>query len=142
MEEKQIAKKSKHSGTAGKLMYTADELEQKTKEYFAYCDKQEPKRRYTQPGLALHLDMTVDTINEWFKNTEGKYSAVSGIIKKAYARMSDAFQQEDKAMPLFLLKQPCYGGYADRQDNTGDGQININLSFGKNNGKEAESFGK
>ena len=136
-------KPAKHEGgmswRKGICKYTPDQLDVKCNEYFAKCD--EMGRRYTQPGLALHLDINTDTLNEWFKDKD-RYNGLSVIIKKAYDRMSDAFQQENQSMALFLLKQPCYGGYADRVDNTSGGLVAINISFGQSDGKVVAEYGK
>jgi len=128
--------KPKHEGgmawRKGITKYTPEQLDAKCIEYLDKCD--ELGRRYTQPGLALHLGLSIETMNQWLKD-EDTYHGLSEPLKKAYYRMSDEFQQGEKAMDMFLLKQPCYGGYADRQDNTSGGAVTVNFSFITSDGK-------
>lgn len=124
----------------GQLKYTQDELETLVKQYFNYCD--ENSRKYTKPGLILHLDVSEETFDVWLINDGGKYSELSGVLKRAMVRMRDDLEQRGDTMSLFRLKQPCYAGYSDRPiEDSGQG-IKVAISFGNSDGKVAVEYGK
>ncbi len=124
----------------GQLKYTAAELETKCAEYFTYCD--DNGRKYTKPGLILHLDVSEETFDVWLINDGGKYAELSGILKRAMVRMRDDLEQRGDTMSIFRLKQPCYAGYSDRPTEGGGQGIKVAISFGDNDGKVAVEYGK
>lgn len=124
----------------GVLKYTPEQLENKCNQYFSSCE--EGGRKYTQPGLILFLGIAESTFNVWLNNDKGKYTEVSEVLKKAMLRMRDDLEQRGDTMSLFRLKQPCYGGYADRPCEEVGGGISVSVSFGGEEGKVAVEYGK
>ena len=45
-------------------------------------------------------------------------------------------------MSLFRLKQPCYGGYADRPAENGGGGISVTVTFGGGDAEAAAEYVK
>lgn len=87
----------------------------------------------------MALNVSVDTMDRWLKGDNDRNRGRRAVIKKALARMSDEIQQRTDAMAIFLLKQPCYGGYSDKaSDTTGEGEVHIRVTFG---GKGAAKAG-
>ena len=126
--------KDEHKGGRQHL-YTPKELDQKLTEYLDKC--QDEGRRPTRPGMRLALNMSEDTLSRYEKG-EGGYKAFAEPIKKAMDRIRDELEQGRDTMNIFLLKQPCYGGYTDKP--SGDsGTLNVNITFG---GGDSGSFGK
>ncbi len=124
----------------GQLKYTKEELDTLIKQYFDYCD--ENGRKYTKPGLILHLDISEETFDVWLINDGGRYTELSGVLKRAMVKMRDDLEQRGDTMSLFRLKQPCYAGYSDRPvDDAGHG-IKVAVSFGSGDGKVAIEYGK
>lgn len=124
----------------GQLKYTPEQLLDKTNLYFSSCD--EGGRKYTKPGLVLYLGITEETFNCWLDNKDNKYGGVSEVLKRAMLRMRDDLEQRGDTMSLFRLKQPCYGGYADRPSEEVGGGISVSVSFGGEDGKVAIEYGK
>ena len=124
----------------GQLKYTPEQLLDKTNSYFSYCDG--GGKKYTKPGLVLYLGISEETFNCWLDNKDNKYSEVSEVLKKAMLRMRDDLEQRGDTMSLFRLKQPCYGGYADRPAEDAGGGICVSVSFGGEDGKVAVEYGK
>ena len=103
------------------------ELYAKIDEYFEHCAAN--KKRPNKQGLAGYLGVVSDTLTEWANNPDGKYGELSVAIKKAYDRISDLLQQRTDAMAIISVKQPCYGGFVDKPNDTQDVRINVKLSF-------------
>ena len=97
-----------------KITMTGEELLEKVQEYLKLCE--DNNKRATKPGLAVHCGFSVDTYDNWMKNKDGRHTKHASVLKMAEMVMSDRLQQEDKTIALFLLKQPCYGGLADKQE--------------------------
>ena len=114
-------------------LYTPEKLDERLTEYLDQC--REDGRRPTRPGMRLALNMSEDTLSRYEKG-EGVYKAYAGPIKKAMDRIRDELEQGRDTMNIFLLKQPCYGGYTDKPGAGGDGQINVNISFGGDGGSK------
>lgn len=100
--------------------------------YFEKCEKDE--KNPTKPGLAVYLGISVDTYDRWAKNEDGRHAKHAAVLKKAEAIMSDLLQQRKDTMALFLLKQPCYGGYADKQPEDSNQILHVKVTFGGKNG--------
>lgn len=105
---------------------TGEELLEKVNEYFKQCDEQ--GKRATKPGLSVFCGFSIDTYDNWKANKDGRHSKHQAVIKKAELIMSDRLQQESNAAAIFMLKQPCYGGYSDKQEsNEGSHKITIDI---------------
>lgn len=109
-----------------KIRIPGEELAVMVKQYLDQCE--EAGRRATKPGLAVFCGISVDTYDKWRANKDGKYTKQAAVIKRAELVMSDRLQQESNASSIFLLKQPCYGGYSDRgQEDQGPGKLTIEI---------------
>lgn len=112
----------------GVIKYSADEIENKVRDYFNQCSDR--KRRPTMEGLAGYIDITTETLLIWMnadKEDSGEVynPEVSEILKKARDYMSDELQQSNDSMSIFRLKQPRYGGYQDKQTLENNGNMRI-----------------
>ena len=105
-----------------------EELEGYCDAYFQKC--KETDEQPTKPGLAVYIGISVDTYNRWVKNEDGRHSKHAAVLKKSEAIMSDLLQQRKDSMALFLLKQPCYGGYSDQQQVQATGTLHFKVTFG------------
>ena len=137
---------------------TAQELADGIDAYFQQCE--ERNRKPTKPGLCTYLGISTSTWDNWGRYareneaggasgglnsrvTRDKYSEFTWAMKKAEQRMSDELQQRTDTMAVFLLKQPCYGGYTDRTDGaTGGGALSVNITFGETHKSKSRNFGK
>lgn len=135
---------SKHSGTAGKLMYTADALQEKCKTYIDYSKEVDEKP--TWQGLAGYLDVTSETLTIWLqdKNRESNSTtqAVSAVLKKTADQISHRLQQRTDSMALLSMNQPLYGGFTNRPDGNSGGVVAIQVSFGHSDEKVVMEYGK
>ena len=120
--------------------YTGEELERLCGSYFAQCA--EEGKKYTRPGLILHLGISEEDFDAWVGNTGGKYPEASAVLKKAILQMRDDLEQRSDTMSLFRLKQSCYGGYTDKPVENAGKEIRISVSFGSKRGKAAAEYGK
>ncbi len=136
-----MAKRSQHNTIAeqgagrrpwNEITIEPEELEGYCVAYFEKC--QAAERCPTKPGLAVYLGISVDTYDRWAKNEDGRHGKHAAVLKKAEAIMSDLLQQRKDTMALFLLKQPCYGGYTDKQADDGNQVLRIKVSFGGKSG--------
>ncbi len=93
--------------------------------YFDACD--EAGRRYTRPGLLLALDLTEEEAQLWL--TDKKFAPQAAELRRGLMRIIDALEQRDDTRSLFLLKQPCYGGYRDKPDEGKGGVVEVRISF-------------
>ena len=94
---------------------TVADLEARSQAYFDACDQ--TGRRYTRPGLLVALGITEATAQAWL----GKRGGRAEVLRRGLLRVMDDLEQRDDAKSLFLLKQPCYGGYRDKPEDTGGG---------------------
>lgn len=123
------------------VKYSADELVELCERYFNECD--ENKTVYTKSDLILALNISEDTFNRWYSNENNEYSELSDVIKKALLVIRGQFERmsgRDTTKSIFLLKQPCYGGYSDSQGGAGDGTLNVVVKFGDDH--DADKYGK
>lgn len=109
------------------------EFDRRCQEYLAICKN--AGRRPTKPGLAIHLGVTSGTLDKWEKSGEERHKAYTESIKKVMDAISDELQQGKDAMSVFLLKQPCYGGYRDDGMGGIPDHIKVTVSFGGKQGK-------
>ena len=115
------------------------EIEDTAQAYIDECI--EAGKRPTMEGLAGRLGVTSDVIKVWMRkpetSTTGKdtHKERRIALKKAADRMTDALQQGKDPMSIFLLKQPQYGGFADKQaEGNGGNDVHIKVSFGGKKG--------
>ena len=101
-------------------------LERRAEGYFAACD--EAGRRYTRPGLLVALGITEEAAQVWL----GQHGERAELLRRGLLRVQDDLEQRDDAKSLFLLKQPCYGGYRDKPEETapkGGGALEVRVCF-------------
>lgn len=136
--------KSKHSGMAGKLMYSADQLSEKCKAYIDHSKEVDEKP--TWQGLAGWLDITSETLTIWLQDknrmSDSTTQAVSAVLKKTADQISHRLQQRTDSMALLSMNQPLYGGFTNRPDAGSGGLVAINVSFGQSDGKIVAEYGK
>ncbi len=112
--------------------------------YFAACKGCNVKP--TKPGLCTALGISTSTWDNWLREgakSEGKgYREYVWPMKKAMQIIADALEQRTDTMALFLLKQPCYGGYTDRADGKSGGSLAVTISFGDVHKNTARGYGK
>lgn len=112
---------------------TAEDLHAKCEEYFAKCD--EECKLYGEAGLALHLDVTLNTLRQWY---DGERCAdLQDTVQKAYLRIQAQTESDPTYMAkgmvtkaIFLMKQSRLGGYQDRIESKQD--ISVNVKMGEN----------
>ena len=95
--------------------------------YFDACDA--AGRRYTRPGLFVALDLTEETAQAWLEDDSKKYAPLAAELRRGLLRIVDALEQRDDNRSLFLLKQPCYGGYRDKPTEDSSGTMEVRVSF-------------
>lgn len=101
-------------------------LERRAEAYFDACDQ--AARRYTRPGLLVALGITEDTARTWL----GQHGERADLLRRGLLRVMDDLEQRDDAKSLFLLKQPCYGGYRDKPEENvskGGGALEVRVCF-------------
>jgi hypothetical protein len=114
------------SGVKPAEYVTKAALSDKVEEYFQCCKDNNTKPN--KQGLAVFLDVTTETINDWKRNENNNYPEFSFVIKKALDRMSDLFQQRTDAMALLSVNQEDYGGITNRPD-TSAKDVNITVKI-------------
>ena len=125
---------------AGNIHY--DNLKAKCDKYFDDCANHLPKpRKPTRPGLCLALGVTVEQLAmmEAGKVAYGQF--VKKAIEEALLRIRDDLEQRIDNMAIFSLKQAHYGGYSDKQTETGGG-LTIQVQVTGVDGKTAQELGK
>ena len=127
-------------GSEDELTYTPEELERQCQLYFSSCE--EGGRKCTKPGLILYLNITEGAFNAWLNNERDRYTRLSQVLIKAMLRIRDDLEQRSDSMSLFRLKQPCYGGYADRPAENGGGGISVTVTFGGGDAEAAAEYVK
>ena len=117
----------------GKTKHNADEIKLLCSEYFQSCIDKE--RKPTIEGLALHMDITSETLLIWMnankEDSKEVYNPdVAEVLKKARDYLTDNLQQRSDAMAVFSLKQPRYGGYTDKGQDNAKQDIAISFHIG------------
>ena len=112
---------------------TAEALQAKCDEYFAWCD--EEMKLYGEAGLALHLGVKLDTLRKWYDGKDCE--DYQEIVQMAYLRIQSQLESEPAYMEkgmvtkaIFLMKQPRFGGYQDKIEAKTD--IAVNVKMGSN----------
>lgn len=128
----------KRAGGSGEKECSAPALEKKCGDYFAQCE--EKGRNPTWQGLAGHLGVTSGTLTRWLRDeADGKRREA---LQKAADSISDRLQQRTDTMATLSMRQPIFGGFADRAGSGGEGQVKIIVTVSGCGEKEAEEFGK
>lgn len=123
---KNPAKPPKKRQPWNQIKTSGEELVQQIQTYLDMCEQD--GKRATKPGLAVFCGISTDTYERWRDNKDGKHGKHAAAIKRAELVMSDRLQQESNASAIFLLKQPCYGGYSDRgHEDNGPGKLTIEI---------------
>lgn len=134
----------KHTGKAGQLMYSPEDVAAKCRDYLDLCDA--TGRKPTWQGLAGYLDVTAETLTVWYKDgnrdSSSATQAVSLILKKVADALSDRLQQRTDCMAMISVKQPLYGGFIDRPEAGVGGSVNIQVNIGQSDGKVVAEYGK
>lgn len=114
----------------------AEDFRAKCRGYFDACDQE--GRRYTRPGLLVALDLSERRAEGLLHSKGSKYSEQAEILRKGLLRIIDALEQREDSKSLFLLKQPCYGGYREKpEESGGGGTLDVKISF-----QGGEEFGR
>ncbi len=124
---------TKKKNTGQRDYATADLLKAKCDEYFRTCDKDGVL--YGEAGLALHLNVTVETLRRWY---DGKRCTdFQETAQMAYLRIQNQIETDpryqEKGMVtrgIFLNKQPRFGGYQDKVEAKQDISVNVNMGKG------------
>ena len=111
---------------------SAEELREAINGYFADCDKR--GTLYGEAGLALWLDVSLDTLHSWY---DGRYAPeLQPEAQRAYMIIQNQVETspvyQDKAMTsraIFLMKQMRYGGKVDKVEAKND--ISVKVKMGK-----------
>ncbi len=120
---------------------TPAELETTAERYFAHCD--EVGELYGEAGLALGLNLSLDTLRRWY---DGERPEMQAVVQRAYLRIQSQIESgeayRDKSMfnrAVFLLKQRRLGGYQERGDGKAEAkETRIRVHFGPH--AEMEDF--
>ncbi len=106
---------------------TREEAEERIRGYFGQCGD---KRRPTRPGLRAALGLREEELQACEKGEKG-FEELQEPVCLAMDRMRDELEQGSGNVNLFLLKQPCYGGYTDKPaaEDKG-GPVEIRVVFG------------
>lgn len=124
---------SQKANTGERKFKDAAALQAKCDEYFAACDT--TGRLYGEAGLALHLDVTLNALHDWYDGR--RCPDLQDTIQKAYLRIqaqaesSPAYMEKGMVTKsIFLLKQQRFGGYQDKIEAKQD--ISVNVKMGEN----------
>lgn len=92
---------------------TAEEFDEKIKGYFEHC--LEKKGNPTKSGLALHLDLTRESLGDY-----EKYEEYSDTLKKAYLLIEEHWVQTLRSQnvtgSIFYLKNAFAEHWRDKQE--------------------------
>ena len=132
---------------AGERTLTVQELEREIDRYFEGCGQ--AGARPTRPGLCAALGISTATWDRWLaegqkryaRGKENPYAPFVWPMQRAMLRIADVLEQRTDTMARFLLRQPCYGGYTEKEE-VGSGELNVNVTFGGTGKKQATQFGK
>jgi len=114
--------------------YATEEDAQKVIDaYFAECDKR--GKLYGEAGLALALDVNIDTMSRWWKGTQSPH--LQRVIERAYLRIQEQIESDpaymDKTLAsraIFLLKQERLGGKRDQIESSSEVTVNVKMGAG------------
>lgn len=106
------------------VKFTPEELENKIKEYFEYCDQN--KKPYTIAGIAYFIGTDRQTIYNYEKSNDEQ---LFGIIKRARDKilsyLEERLYEEGKPGQIFIAKNY---GYTDKQEIVSENHnVNENL---------------
>ena len=111
-------------------------------QYFEDCFNHQPKpRKPTKAGLCLALGVDEERFDKMANGEEPYSKAHKKAIEQARLAVRDALEQRTDTVSIFLLKQPFYGGYSDKQAETGGG-LTIQVQVTGVDGKTAQELGK
>jgi len=109
-----------------------EEARERIEGYFLLC--QQEKRRPTRPGLRAALELREEELAACERGDKG-FEELRGVVCLAMDRVRDELEQGSGNVNLFLLKQPCYGGYTDKAGGEErGGPVEVKVVFGR--GKE------
>lgn len=123
-------------GARGGKRYSAAALQGLVTGYFARCD--ELQRKPTWQGLAGHVGVTSEKLTAWLQGELGE--GVREALQQAADELSDRLQQRTDSMAMLSIKQPIFGGFADRARESG-GQVSIEVTVGGKGAAEAAEYG-
>lgn len=120
-------------------VYTSpEELDTEMNRFFSDCEKHDlfPDRA----DMIIYLGLSLDTYDMYVSNPDGIYDGYAEVLKKARLRregwLTRAMFADKKATPaMFLLKQTCNGGYAERPVTESTLQLEIKI-----NGENSNQF--
>ncbi len=75
-------------------------------------------------------EIYIEMADEFYHSSAVTHPVPRENFEKAFDHMSDELQQGKDAVSIFLLKQPCYGGYSDRDGGNLPDHIKVTVSFG------------
>lgn len=121
---------------------TGEEFSKAAEDYFSHCDAREDL--YGEAGLCLWLSghnpggaiVTQQALRAWYDGTACPH--LRDAVRLAYLRIQHQIETDPRyqgkggmtSKALLLLKQSRLGGYADKQEQKGDTQVNV--VFGEN----------
>lgn len=142
-----IAKAEEYNRRFNERKLTAQQLADGIDAYFDACKVGNVKP--TKPGLCTALGISTSTWDNWLRAGTGDDKGVRRAqgeyiwpMKRAMQVIADGLEQRTDTMALFLLKQPCYGGYTDRGDGRQGGNLSVSITFGETHKNTARNYGK
>lgn len=107
------------------ITMSPEEFDDLSLEYFDKCEREGV--RAVKPLLARYCGISTSTYDRWEKNEDGRHSKHAEVIKRNTDLMAGKIQQENSTMAIYLSKQPCYGGLSDKQDNSGEYRVTVDV---------------
>ena len=128
-----MPRKTNTANTGERKYATAEELQKRVDEYFAACD--EKGMLYGEAGLALHLDVALNTLRQWYDGE--RCPDLQYTVQRAYLRIQNQAECDPLYMmkgmvpkSIFMLKQGRLGGYQDRVEAKSDISVNVKMGAG------------
>lgn len=130
--EKQDKEKTNNSGNKTEKRRPWNEIKLSAEELFDLCEEylkqaEELGVRATKPLCAAFCGISNSTWERWRKNEDGRHKKHADVIKRAEQIMGGRIQQENNTVAIFLMKQQCYGGLSDNQDNNSNNKLTIEI---------------
>lgn len=105
---------------APRKIESAEVLRGKIDEFIAACENGEIDKP-TDYRLCNFLGVSPDTLGNWVKNKDDKYTGYAAELKKLelfreHFWLTVADDAKRQTMAIFALKQPKNGGYQDKQE--------------------------